>query len=454
MHDKVVGLEKLIDILTAQTYEGYYIYPSGQPAQKLYKKIEKGMLNIGGGGITGFVDNRTERQGLILLGKPVLSYEQCDNKDNVLFILPTPHYTEILEKLDNGHKNYIIFDPALFYMNKEGTSTLEDKLYICGTGVSGIRIYSLIKAQAKILGFITKEKSKSYFLGLPTHFIKDVKNHNLNFYKIVFCSEDIDDYYELLKQEVPPEFIVLYNGESMKNILEKIKKLNKYFLNEVIVPQTNFSSKYFLVKGIRNYNYSQNLSLDYVRYQTVELLVKQIEKYNVQGEVAELGVFRGEFASYINRLFPDRKLYLFDTFEGFVEEQRNEDIDKGYLSNEFVDAFDPHAYTSVDLVMDNMPYKENCIIKKGFFPDSLQGLEEIFALVSIDVDLYEPIYEGLAYFYPRLVEGGYILIHDYDNVDFFGVRKAIEDYELKFNYLIKVPLCDEGGTIVIVKPFN
>lgn len=38
---------------------------------------------------------------------------------------------------------------------------------------------------------------------------------------------------------------------------------------------------------------------------------------NISGCVAEVGVFQGEFASVINKNFPDRKLYLFDTFEGF-----------------------------------------------------------------------------------------------------------------------------------------
>ena len=32
---------------------------------------------------------------------------------------------------------------------------------------------------------------------------------------------------------------------------------------------------------------------------------------------SELGVYRGRFARCINRLLPDRKLYLFDSFQGF-----------------------------------------------------------------------------------------------------------------------------------------
>lgn len=35
------------------------------------------------------------------------------------------------------------------------------------------------------------------------------------------------------------------------------------------------------------------------------------------GALAELGVYRGDFAAALNRRFPERTLYLFDTFAGF-----------------------------------------------------------------------------------------------------------------------------------------
>jgi O-methyltransferase len=60
--------------------------------------------------------------------------------------------------------------------------------------------------------------------------------------------------------------------------------------------------------------------------------------------------------------------------------------------------------TNVELVLHKMKYKENCIIKKGFFPETAKGLEDTFAFVSIDADLYEPIYNGLIYLYMILLE--------------------------------------------------
>ena len=55
---------------------------------------------------------------------------------------------------------------------------------------------------------------------------------------------------------------------------------------------------------------------DYARFATLELLIEEVKKLDVcrEAAVAELGVFKGKTASCINRNFPDRKLYLFDTF--------------------------------------------------------------------------------------------------------------------------------------------
>lgn len=53
-----------------------------------------------------------------------------------------------------------------------------------------------------------------------------------------------------------------------------------------------------------------------------------------------------------------------------------------------------------------MKHRDNCIIKKGWFPSVMEDVEDTFAFVSIDMDLYRPILEGLRYFYPRLAVGG------------------------------------------------
>jgi O-methyltransferase len=99
-----------------------------------------------------------------------------------------------------------------------------------------------------------------------------------------------------------------------------------------------------------------------------------------------------------------------------------------------------------------MKYPENCIIKKGFFPETTTGLEnEKYIFVSIDVDLYEPTYEGLKYFYPRLVKGGYIFVHDYNNItQYGGVNMAVKQFSRENNVTF-FPLSDSSGSAILMK---
>lgn len=98
-----------------------------------------------------------------------------------------------------------------------------------------------------------------------------------------------------------------------------------------------------------------------------------------------------------------------------------------------------------------MTNPDNIVIKQGFFPDSLNGLEDRFAFVSLDADFEESIYQGLVYFYLRLEKGGYIFIHDYSS-DLLGVEKAVDHFGKEFDMkLPEVPLCDANGTLVLTK---
>src|SRR5947209_3589089 len=134
-------------------------------------------------------------------------------------------------------------------------------------------------------------------------------------------------------------------------------------------------------------------NLDYVRYSTLGLCYEEISKNNVAGNVAELGVYKGDFSKRLNTLFPDRKLYLFDTFSGFDDSDISIEQKKGYS-----DGSQDFSNTSIDLVLGKMVAPHNCIIKKGIFPQTVTGIEDSFCFVSLDADLFEPIYQGLRFF--------------------------------------------------------
>ena len=185
--------------------------------------------------------------------------------------------------------------------------------------------------------------------------------------------------------------------------------------------------------------------MDYIRLATLELVADEINTKGIKGEVAELGVYKGKFARYINQYFPERKLYLFDTFEGFRDSDIVTEKEKDFSTGN-----QDFTKTSVKEVMNRMPFPQQCIIKQGYFPDTAKGLDETFAFVSIDADLYDPIYNGLKYFFPLLCKGGYIFIHDYNNDEYKGSKKAVTQF-CKENDVSILPLPDSAGTAVLIK---
>ena len=78
---------------------------------------------------------------------------------------------------------------------------------------------------------------------------------------------------------------------------------------------------------------------DYVRMRCFELVVKEIKKRNVPGSVAEVGVFRGEFAQYINAAFPERNCYLCDSFDGVDTIEADSEMQKNNATKAFVEAY-------------------------------------------------------------------------------------------------------------------
>lgn len=219
----------------------------------------------------------------------------------------------------------------------------------------------------------------------------------------------------------------------------------KFFFRKI----TNLLSKkhIYLTKSLsyRRTEHSLSINFDYIRYSTLELCHSEIVQKSVTGNIAELGVYKGDFAKRLNSLFPNKKLYLFDTFEGFDSKDIEIELDKGFSKGN-----QDFSNTSVTFVLNKMQYPENCIVKKGVFPETANDINDSFCFVSIDADLYEPIYQGLVFFYPKLEKGGYIFVHDFNNDEYKGAREAVINY-CKINNISYVPIPDSGGSVIISK---
>jgi O-methyltransferase len=181
---------------------------------------------------------------------------------------------------------------------------------------------------------------------------------------------------------------------------------------------------------------------DYFRYACLGLAIERIASDGVQGHLAEVGVYTGDVSRFVHRLAPERPYYLFDTFEGFPQQDLEPNVAE---DTRFRD-------TSVEEVLRRIGDSRNIIIRKGYVPDTFHGLEgEQFAFVLLDLDLYKPTVAGLDFFYPRLAKGGYLVVHDYNNPESnWGCHRALDEFMRDKPEKI-IEIADEWGTAMFRK---
>lgn len=181
----------------------------------------------------------------------------------------------------------------------------------------------------------------------------------------------------------------------------------------------------------------------------IRRLTRRLHSLHIPGSMAELGCFQGDLSWQLNALMPDRKLYLFDTFQGYDPRDLKKEDEIGGTKTEEYDFKD----VKPELVMARMPEKEQVILKEGWFPETALDLEdETYALVILDAGLYQPTYAGMEYFFPRMSRGGVILVCNYESTRYTGVRRAMDDLEKKYGAFLVLPVGDLDSTVMIVHP--
>ena len=313
-------------------------------------------------------------------------------------------------------------------------------IYVWGTGCGASELMEQGLDLERISAFVDSYPSGESFLGKPVHLPEQL---NLNDCELLIVTTRHTDAVakRCMQLGIPGEKLLFLKNNyelSDRNAPCTIAKtlLGEDLLKKLLPKQRIVPTPASLANSLLP---ERDLSNDYVRLATLELLCRRLD--GVPGAAAELGVYRGFFARCINTLMPDRKLYLFDSFEGFGSEAN--------ASESFQAA---HANTTIEKVLAIMPCPEMVTVKPGFFPASLNGLEERFCLVSLDVDFAQATLEGLRYFWPRLQKGGYLMLHDWGSPSLPGVAQALKNYEEEIGASIPaIPLCDVGGTLVLCK---
>lgn len=281
---------------------------------------------------------------------------------------------------------------------------MKNNIIIFGAGNTGVRYYEENHNKYNIIGFIDNDETKwgGKCCG-----------------KSVFApiSEEISKY--------DFDYILICCVQAEEKILNQLVSIGISIDRIKVLPKTDFDNE-----ARRNI---------YIK------LKQDFDELGVKGSVAELGVFRGDEARVLNDIFNDSRLYLFDTFEGFDER----DV---YVENIFNHSQAKQKQfndTSIEIVKRKLPNPENVKIYKGYFPDTWENISDLFLLVRIDMDLYQPTVAALDIFHRRMCKGGVILLHDYYGNSYCGVKKAVDEYLDKYRCIRKMPIGDSLSCLLI-----
>ena len=319
------------------------------------------------------------------------------------------------------------------------------KLYIWGTGCGAGDLVDHGLDVSRVCAFLDTAPVSDSFLGRPVLRPEAVGNDDIDL--ILVASRHADEIAQ--KAEAlgigAEKLVFLKNNWQLRDRTRDYRAaesvLDPTYLAAVKAPQYAVREPLWVSDSPLT---PRDLENDYVRMRTLEALCRELA--DVPGAAAELGVYRGGFARCMNLLLPERALYLFDTFEGFDEAEAKDEA-AGFRQ--------AHRNTGAEQVLRLMPHPEKVVLKQGHFPESLGGLEERFALVSLDADLEESTLAGLRWFYPRLSPGGFLLLHDCNSPRLPGVKRALRRYETELGQRIPaVPLCDVNGTLVLCKYYE
>lgn len=158
----------------------------------------------------------------------------------------------------------------------------------------------------------------------------------------------------------------------------------------------------------------------------------------ISGDIVECGVGRGEgllmFAFLVKDEIKGKKLWGFDSFEGFPEPSEQDKSIRNLKKGELADT---SIYDVLNLLINSGLDKEfvrsQITLVKGFFNESLTKYTgSSIALLHLDVDIYDSYLTTLKELYPKVEQGGVVLFDEYmatdEHLHFPGAQKAINEY--------------------------
>lgn len=158
---------------------------------------------------------------------------------------------------------------------------------------------------------------------------------------------------------------------------------------------------------------------------------REVVREGIEGDIVECGVARGGSAGLLARALrdagSDKRMWLYDNFEGMPEPDPKRDPDYE-AARKYVGACKGDEVQVRELVTGLRGPGEIQIVK-GLFQDTLPfRAPQRIALLHLDCDWYQSVRFCLDTLYDRMEPGGILQLDDYHFWE--GCRKAVDEFFL------------------------
>jgi O-methyltransferase len=180
-------------------------------------------------------------------------------------------------------------------------------------------------------------------------------------------------------------------------------------------------------------------------------LVHKVNRENLPGDIVECGVWNGGSAAVMaiacresQPPLPNRKIWLFDSFQGLPPPGENDDQ---LERDSYFEGWNKGSVTKVRRIFSKLKLPlDSVYIIPGWFNETLKTASvSSIALLNIDADWYDSVKLVLETFYDKVVPGGYIALDDYGW--WLGCDRAVADFftERQINGVMIQRLDQRGG---------
>lgn len=168
----------------------------------------------------------------------------------------------------------------------------------------------------------------------------------------------------------------------------------------------------------------------------IKYAVRANETMDSNSVFAEFGSYKCGSGELIAKACPNRSVFLIDSFQGLPEP--NPEKGDFHFQGEMAD---------VDYIGTAGYFKmlyPNVRLLKGFSPSVFDFFDSAtrFTLVHVDCDLFQSGKDAVDFFWPKLMDGGYMLFDDYGFTSCKGIKILVDEFTKELECKFKGELID------------